>query len=246
MASGISHFVDELERGFRAGATPERAAEEKRYLKSELEFLGASFWETGRLAKALARRERFDHEGAVALAVELWERPVFERRAAAVTILEVCVDALGPTDLALVEHLVRESGTWALVDGLAADVAGSIVARFPDEASATLDRWAADPDFWVRRTSLLAELRPLRGGATFDRFARHADAMLEEGEFFIRKAIGWVLRETGKRRPAEVVAWLAPRTGRASGVTMREAVKYLPAQDAQRLMAAYREHRPSV
>jgi 3-methyladenine DNA glycosylase AlkD len=70
--------------------------------------------------------------------------------------------------------------------------------------------------------------------------------MLEEKEFFIRKAIGWVLREVGKRRPAEVVAWLAPRTHRASGVTMREAVKYLPAADATGLMAAYRERRSAA
>ena len=70
--------------------------------------------------------------------------------------------------------------------------------------------------------------------------------MLDEKEFFIRKAIGWVLREVGKKRPAEVVAWLAPRTGRASGVTMREAVKYLPEADRDRLMAAYRERRPAA
>ena len=69
--------------------------------------------------------------------------------------------------------------------------------------------------------------------------------MLDEREFFIRKAIGWVLRETEKRRPDEVIAWLAPRTHRASGVTMREAVRYLPELDASRLMAAYREKRPA-
>jgi hypothetical protein len=55
-----------------------------------------------------------------------------------------------------------------------------------------------------------------------------------------------VLRELGKRRPAEVVAWLAPRTDRASGVTMREAVKYLPSADADRLMTAYRDKRPAT
>src|SRR5574338_241805 len=72
-----------------------------------------------------------------------------------------------------------------------------------------------------------------------------ADAMLDEREFFIRKAIGWVLRDVGKRRPAEVAAWLAPRTHRASGVTMREAVRYLPEAERDRLMAAYRERRPA-
>jgi len=54
------------------------------------------------------------------------------------------------------------------------------------------------------------ELRAI-GSAPFDRFARHADAMLDEREFFIRKAICWVLRETAKRRPEEVIAWLAHR-----------------------------------
>jgi 3-methyladenine DNA glycosylase AlkD len=77
-------------------------------------------------------------------------------------------------------------------------------------------------------------------------FLRRADRMLDEREFFIRKAIGCVLRELGKRRPAEVVAWLAPPTDRASGVTMREAVKYLPRADADRLMAAYGETAPAA
>ena len=69
--------------------------------------------------------------------------------------------------------------------------------------------------------------------------------MLDEKEFFIRKAIGWVLRDVGKRRPEEVSRWLAPRTHRASGVTMREATKYLPDPDRERLMLAYREKRPA-
>jgi 3-methyladenine DNA glycosylase AlkD len=138
---------------------------------------------------------------------------------------------------------VRESRTWALVDGLAGDVLGDLVRRDPDGVSTILDRWAADGDFWVRRASLLAELRPIRDGANLDRFLLRAEPMLDEKEFFIRKAIGWVLREAGKRRPGAVAAWLAPRTHRASGVTMREAVKYLPASDAERLMRAYRERR---
>ena len=69
--------------------------------------------------------------------------------------------------------------------------------------------------------------------------------MLEEREFFIRKAIGWVLREVSKKRPELVVEWLGPRTGRASGVTFREAVKYLPPDDRERLAAAFREGRPA-
>jgi 3-methyladenine DNA glycosylase AlkD len=105
---------------------------------------------------------------------------------------------------------------------------------------------ATDGDFWVRRSSLLCELRPIRAGAPLDRFLARAEPMLAEREFFIRKAIGWVLREAGKRRPDEVASWLGPRTNRASGVTMREAVKYLPSEVGAALMAAYREGRPAA
>jgi 3-methyladenine DNA glycosylase AlkD len=108
----------------------------------------------------------------------------------------------------------------------------------------TLERWGRDPDFWIRRSALLAHLQGLRSGdGEIGRFLRLAEGMLGEKEFFIRKAIGWCLRELGKRRPDAVVEWLAPRTDRASGVTMREAVKPLSDAEARRLMRAYRDRR---
>ena len=139
-----------------------------------------------------------------------------------------------PRDLEIVERLIRESRTWALADGLATTVAGALIEHYPKLAG-ELDRWAEDEDFWVRRSALLALLVPLRrGNGDFARFARYADAMLDEREFFIRKAIGWVLRDTSRKRPDLTYAWLEPRAKRASGVTIREAVKYMtPEQRAQ-------------
>ena len=101
--------------------------------------------------------------------------------------------------------------------------------RAPD-APPRLRTWARDRDFWVRRTALLAQLRALRhGGGDFALFAEIAAPMLEEREFFIRKAIGWVLREVSKKRPELVRDFLAEHGARASGLTRREASKYLPA-----------------
>ena len=108
------------------------------------------------------------------------------------------------------------------------------------EVLRVLDRWAHDGDFWVRRSAMLALLRPLRRGkGDFRRFARYADRMLEEREFFIRKSIGWVLREAGKPQPDTVYAWLLPRAARASGVTVREAVKYLSSAQRAAVLAAH-------
>jgi 3-methyladenine DNA glycosylase AlkD len=83
----------------------------------------------------------------------------------------------------------------------------------------------------VRRTALLAQERELKKGrGDFELFARVAAPMLEEREFFIRKAIGWVLRETGKMRPQLAHRFLAKHLDRVSGLTLREGAKYLPAE----------------
>ena len=84
--------------------------------------------------------------------------------------------------------------------------------------------------------ALLGGLR--RGEGDFERFSRYADSMLEEKEFFVRKAIGWVLRETGKKRPDMVYDWVLRRAGRVSGVTLREAVKPLSQQQRTEVLAA--------
>lgn len=234
------HIAAEL----RAAGTPERAEQERRYLKSELEHYGTTVPATRTVVKAaLAARPDLSHDDVLSLVEELWRRPVHECRMAAVEVLELSSGVLEARDTPLLERLLRESRTWALVDGLAASVVGPLVERCP-ELSSTLDRWAADDDFWIRRSALLAHLIPLReGGGDFDRFSRYADAMLEEREFFIRKAIGWVLRDTSRERPELVYEWLRPRAIRASGVTVREAVKHLTDAKREEILAAHRAGR---
>jgi 3-methyladenine DNA glycosylase AlkD len=221
--------ASEIERALRAVATPERAEQEKRYLKSSLVHLGSSMPAIRKIAVATRRANPdLDRAGLLALADALWARGIHECRAVVVELLDVYADRLDARDLSgTIERFLRTSRTWALVDGLAASVAGPLVERFP-ALGEVLDRWAKDDDFWIRRSALLAELIPLRQGrGDFARFARHADAMLEEREFFVRKAIGWVLRDLSRRDPERVARWLRPRAARASGLTLREGTKYL-------------------
>jgi 3-methyladenine DNA glycosylase AlkD len=243
----VNPDAKELERTLRQLGTAERAYSEKAYLKIDLEFAGVS---VPRIRSAVTQWCRdcgeLTHDRLTAAASALWTSDLFESRLAAEILLERKAKLLEAGDIALIEHLLRNCGTWALVDGLACNVAGELAERCEAEIAPVLDGWANDPDFWIRRSALLALLRPLRRGqGDFDRFATYADAMLEEREFFIRKAIGWVLRETAKRRPELVAAWLAPRVHRASGVTVREAVKPLPGPVREVLLAGYRAKRPA-
>jgi len=209
-------------------------------LKSELEFLGVGLPAMRQTVRMVKRQHGgLDRRGLVALVKILWGRPVFERRMTAVLLLEAFQPLLRPADIALLERLIRQSKTWAFVDELAIAITGPLVERSP-ELLRVLDRWAEDDDFWLRRSAMLALLRPLRRGAgDFRRFSRYAERMLVDREFFIRKSIGWVLRETGKPQPDMVYAWLLPRAARASGVTVREAVKYLSSAQRAKVLAAY-------
>jgi 3-methyladenine DNA glycosylase AlkD len=233
-----------LEGELQGHRNPVRAASEKAYLKSNLDFIGVPLPTMRQMVRAIKKQQTaLDRTQLVRLVENLWRRQVFESRMLAVLLLEAFQSLLQPADITLLERLIRESKTWAFVDELAIAITGPLLQRAPTLAS-TLDRWASDDDFWIRRAAMLALLLPLRRGAgDFPRFARYADAMLAEREFFIRKAIGWVLRETGKRQPDLVYRWLLPRCAVASGVSVREAVKYLSAKQRADLLAAYESAR---
>ena len=178
---------------------------------------------------AFARTQRgLEWADLLELVEAMWLRPVHELQMASIVLLEEYAGPLRPEDIGLIERMIRESKTWAYVDNLAASVVGPLVEAHP-ELGAVLDRWAGDCDFWMRRSAMLALLLPLRAGkGDVERFFRYADSMLDEREFFIRKAIGWVLRETSKKRPEVVREYLASRIGRVSGLTLREGAKRLP------------------
>jgi 3-methyladenine DNA glycosylase AlkD len=242
----LAALASQAEAEMRAAGSEERAVREKAYLKSSIEHAGTSVPSIRAVAGRI-RREYPDFDAATvfALADELWRVPLHERRMVAVVILQRYADAMTPRAVARLESFLRQSHTWALVDGLAGDVAARIVLRHPDDpvVDAVLRRWGDDEDFWLRRSALLAHLHTVGRRGRFigwERFTSLADSMLDEREFFVRKAIGWVLREAGKHRSGLVVDFLWPRITRISGVTIGEAVRYLEPADRDVLVSAYR------
>ncbi|NDU77883.1 DNA alkylation repair protein [Actinomadura sp. DSM 109109] len=223
----------------RAQADPVRAEGEKRYLKSDLVHIGVTVPALRKVALS-AVKTKPSREDLIALARTLWDvaeqgRPVHEARMAAIEVLVRRSASLEPRDVHLAERFVRDSASWVYVDPLAEKVVGALVVRHPDLA-AVLDAWVADPAMWIRRTAVLALLAGVRAGEPdLGRIDRYGDALKGEREFFIRKALGWVLRELSKRDPAWVAAWVEPRVDTLSGVTLREALRRLPPEYADRL-----------
>jgi 3-methyladenine DNA glycosylase AlkD len=240
----IPRLVAGFDKALDGLGTAARATYDQQYHKSEFAHAGVPVPELRKLTKGLYKEiggRKARHEDVLDLAAKLWDSDVFERRLAAILILIDGVKLLTTADLVDITLMLRDAPMWALVDPLSSDVAGQIVLRDPKATALTLDMWARDDDFWLRRSALLA-LRPgIKAGAPdLVSFTRYADPMVEEKEFFIRKAIGWVLREIAVMDPVWVEAWVAPRIPRMSGVTFREAVRKLPKSSEERLTDAYK------
>jgi 3-methyladenine DNA glycosylase AlkD len=120
----LAELARRIEAEFERTGTPERAAAEKRYLKSDMKFLGTTLADIRRVTRNATTDPVLDRDGAVGLVEELWSGPTFERRMAATLVLELHARDLGSADLSLIERLIRESRTWALVDVLSGDVVG--------------------------------------------------------------------------------------------------------------------------
>lgn len=223
--------AEAIDAGLAERATPERAEHERAYLKSDLHHVGVTVPGIRATVKqVLANDPPPDDRALVGLASTLWDEPagdpVHERRMAAALVLERA--DLASSDLVLLERMLREARTWAIVDTIAPRSLAELADRSPD-VDAAVAGWASDADVWIRRSALLRHLIPLREGrGSLEAFGAVADPLLEDREFFVRKAIGWVLRDASRRDPEGVATWIAPRAHRMSGLTFREATRRLP------------------
>lgn len=150
--------------------------------------------------------------------------PERELHHCAVDLLMKRAKKLAPNDLPWVEELIATKSWWDTVDALAVHVAGAILRRHPDEIAAWSKRWITSDDRWLNRTAILFQLKWKEATdaallfANIRRHARHPD-------FFIRKAIGWALREYSATDPDAVRAFVG--STKLSPLSVREALRKL-------------------
>ncbi|WP_199434578.1 DNA alkylation repair protein [Qaidamihabitans albus] len=210
-------------------ADPVRAPQMRRYMKSDLPFRGVP-----KPARQQLTREIFDEY--VLTDVDSWERTVRELWHGASFREEryIAIDLTGhrrylrwqtAERIPLYEELVRTGAWWDLVDEIAIRRIGPILRAEPAAVGPVLRRWATDPDRWIRRTSVICQIGA-KGHTDRTLLTGCVEANVDDTDSFIRKVIGWALRDHAKTDPDWVRSFVADHPG-LSGLSRREALKHL-------------------
>lgn len=223
-------LIAAVRRALREAAIPEKAGPMQAYMKSTMPYHGVP-------APAQARvwREVFAHHPLAdpatwsATFLELWRGATRrEERYGAIALSgwKPYLPWMTLDTLPQFEEMIITGAWWDYVDTIAGHRIGELLRRHPKEMKRTLLKWSRDEDMWKRRTSILAQLG-FKRETDLELLYAVIEPNLGDKEFFIRKAIGWALRQHAWTDPDEVRRYVRAHESRLSPLSRREALKNL-------------------
>ncbi|UCD92417.1 MAG: DNA alkylation repair protein [Methanobacteriota archaeon] len=210
----------------------------KRYIKTDLECLGVRKPILHSLAKEFYDKHKkdgnLDHVHKVVK--ELWSVPIYDVKTLAISILRRFDRMVDRSTLNMVETWYDDIDNWSHCDGLSVYVLGSIVLK-DESVVPEIMSWTKSHNFWKRRGALLSTMIGNRKGKgdPFWTFTMLND-LLEDKEYYVRKAFSWVLREMGKGYPDFVYEYLMYNKAKFSKKDVEESVKYIPEDKAKMVL----------
>ena len=210
-------------------ADPVKAPQMQRYMRSEMPYRGVA-----KPARAVVARQLFaqfplaSRERWIATARALWDEAQWREERYLAIDLTGCrryVPWWQPDVLPLYEHMIVTGAWWDYVDEIASRRVGPLLLAFPDELDPVMRAWSREEDLWRRRTAIICQLGA-KDRTDEGLLADSIEAAIGEREFFLRKAIGWALRQYARTSPAWVTEFVATHPG-LSPLSVREATKHL-------------------
>ena len=213
--------------GLSAHADAEKARGMQAYMKSAMPYYGVHLPQVRAICKRvfienpLTSCDRW-HSAFM----QLWREAKFrEERYAAIELLDMKAHrgCWTPQLMPMLEEMVVTGAWWDLVDGIA-HVFGELLRHHPKQIRPVMRAWSTDENIWKRRISIICQLT-LKRETDLDLLYANIEPNLADREFFIRKAIGWALRQYAWTDPKEVARYVAEHESQLSGLSRREALK---------------------
>lgn len=218
-------YFQPLVTAYSQAADPEKAIPMKKYMRDQFEYLGIKAPERQAIFRAFIKQNGLpDIADLEEICRDLWDLPAREYQYLVIDLLDRMRRKVTPEFVFLFEHLVTTKSWWDTVDGLSSHALGNLFQRFPEIRDEHINRWRQSDNFWLRRVTLLFQLHykaELDEALLFSLILENKDS----DEFFIQKAIGWILREYSKTNATAVTNFV--KTQQLAPLSQREALKWL-------------------
>jgi 3-methyladenine DNA glycosylase AlkD len=220
--------VAEVRRRLATAGDPVRAEGVRAYMKSQMPYRGVN----SAPLRAVLKEVFAEHPLAgcdewKAAVLELWRGAEFrEERYAAIELTGIrrhrecqTLDALP-----MYREMITTGAWWDLVDGLATHRIGDLLRAYPGPMKREMRKWSRSSDLWLRRTAILSQVR-FKADTDLRLLYDCIEPNLADRDFFIRKAIGWALRQYAWTDPTEIQRYVREHEAQLSGLSKREALK---------------------
>jgi 3-methyladenine DNA glycosylase AlkD len=217
-----------IRRDLAKAADPVKAPQMQAYMKSAMPYRGVSAPALKQLCRNAFTTYPLDTAAAWSgVVLELWREAKFrEERYAAVLLTQARPyrEFLTLSSVPMLEEMIVTGAWWDFVDTLAGDNLGEILRAEPRRMKPLMRRWARDADMWKRRSAILSQLK-FKRDTDLQLLYDCIEPNLPHKDFFIRKAIGWALRQYAWTDPKEVRRYVKANKDRLSPLSVREALK---------------------
>jgi 3-methyladenine DNA glycosylase AlkD len=203
----------------------EAARQMASYMKNKFPFFGIKTPLRKELFSAFLKENGLPiHSELHTVISTLWDLPEREYQYVAISLFDKFKKKYREEDILLAEKMIMQKSWWDSVDGIAAWIAGDYFRKFPEKIKPVTRRWMDSENIWLQRSALLFQLR-YKQHTDEDLLFRYIQELTSSTEFFIRKAIGWTLREYSKTTPARVQQFVNETS--MSGLSRKEALKVI-------------------
>lgn len=217
--------LTEITRRFRERSNPEYAIPMKKYLRNQFEIIGMKSAERRELQKDIIKELGLPEVGELdEIVKDLWDMPEREFQYFAIELMFKMVKKLDESVLELVEYIVVRKSWWDSIDGIGPNIVGTYFKLHPEHIKKYTERWMESGNIWLQRICLLFQLK-YKTDTDVELMFGFIRRLNTSKEFFIQKAIGWVLREYSKTDPKTVKDFIDNTS--LSGLSVREGSKYV-------------------
>jgi len=217
-------LTQEILAALRTASNDEEAKTMRRYMREQFDFFGVKAPERREIAaRVFEAHPAHNSEELESWVNDMWAQPYREVQYCACDYLYLHRQLLGGHHFKFLRHLIVTRSWWDTVDPLATRSMGDLALRFVTVRSG-LEKWIRDPNLWIRRSAILYQLK-YRDYTDWPLLQSFCLRVAKDEDFFIRKAIGWALREYARVNPLEVKRFVLNNDFHP--LTVREALKHL-------------------